>query len=220
MTKESKEGGQSFEDWKRQKEEEERKRLARRPRRAKGTANRKMQDVVTRAQARKKDSETTSATIRHLQPNDWEMLHDLKIKSLDKEPIAFEDYESGMARYLSRTEEEWRKWLSNPNRVAVFAETEGEHVGMVSALVGDNTAYVQHMYVEESQRGKRISRDLLNTLLTESASKGAKRATLGVLETQAAAIELYKSFGFSITATHEVTRSGKIYNEILMEKVL
>lgn len=93
MTKESKEGGQSFEDWKRQKEEEERKRLARRPRRAKGAANRKMQDVVTRAQARKKDSiETVQLANGKVEAKPLVLVTMLSLESLlESNPIAFHE---------------------------------------------------------------------------------------------------------------------------------
>ena len=95
---------------------------------------------------KKESSPKSPVRLVKLSPDQWEELRDFKISSLQQEPIAFEDFESGMTRYQSRTEEEWRNWLTNRNRVALFAMDNGRPVGMVSALVGENTAYFQHMY--------------------------------------------------------------------------
>lgn len=158
--------------------------------------------------------------IIQLKPECWEILKDLKLRSVAEEPIAFADFERLIKSYISRTNENWQEWLNSQSRISVFATKGDDVVGMVSAVLGKNTAYVQHMYVEIESRGRGISRQLLENLLDNLKSRGMRRATLGVLEPQAPAINLYRSLGFLTKATVVVSRGNQQYHEFLMEKIL
>lgn len=158
--------------------------------------------------------------IVQLKPACWEILKDLKLRSVAEEPVAFSEFDTLVQDYIERTDDEWKEWLENKNRISVFAKDGDRVVGMVSALLGDNTAYVQHMYVENESRGIGIGKNLLGSLLDKAKEKGMKKATLAVLETQTTAISLYGSLGFKTTARHEVLRNDMLFEEILMEKEL
>ena len=56
--------------------------------------------------------------IVHLLPDQWEILGGLKLRSLDQEPIAFADEAEERAKYLARSQEEWREILSGKCQVA------------------------------------------------------------------------------------------------------
>lgn len=162
--------------------------------------------------------------IVHLDPDSWQILRDLKIKSLLEEPIAFENQEPGLERYRSRTEEEWRKKLDEnaSNTVSVFAQDGIRFVGMVSGVIrpSGETATVQHMYVDPEYRGQKISKKLLETLLGKLKEKGVKTALLAVVEGQDPAMALYKNLDFKETGRVQAWRGDSRVTEIEMEKAL
>jgi len=51
---------------------------------------------------------SSQVQIVHLTPDQWTILRDLKLRSLDQEPIVFADAADERAKYLARSEEEWR----------------------------------------------------------------------------------------------------------------
>lgn len=157
-----------------------------------------------------------------LSPDDWYVLRDLKLRSLEQEPIAFEDYEQGKKRYLRRSEEEWRLRMTEDPRdgVTLYAQEGDEYVGMVNALRLDETsAIVQHMYVDSrGHRGKGIGRQLLTQLIDEIGKMGdIEKVYLAVVETQTAARNLYESIGFYEKRRGRAKRGKEIFGEIDME---
>lgn len=167
--------------------------------------------------------------IIELSPNDWRLFRDLKIRSLEEEPIAFEDPGEGKEKYRQRTETEWRDILSGKmsgdragESVQVFAKSDQEIVGMVSAIIPESKqerkTTIQHMYVSGDFRGQSIGRQLLQGLIERLKRKeGLIKIELQVVVTQTTAIELYKSLGFVEIGRTEVERSGQRYSEIEME---
>lgn len=168
-------------------------------------------------------------------PDDWAALRDLKLKSLEQEPIAFEDVEQGKEKYTARAEEEWREILSGHMSggragevLNMFAkdESDNKYAGMVSAIIPENSkvATVQHMYVDkEGYRGQGIGKQLLQALIEKIRSKGnVEKIELQVVATQEAAIGLYISLGFKEVGKVEggVQRGDEHYEEIEMELIL
>lgn len=164
----------------------------------------------------------SNVKIVQLKPDDWEVLRDLKLKSLGQEPIAFEDQEEGMARYTTRTEAEWRNKLDEEasSTISVFAEDNGKYVGMVNGVIDVRwkKAQVQHMYVDPEYRGQKIGRFLLEDLIQRMRDRGGiEKVELTVLETQKPARRLYSSLGFKETDRHRELRGNETYTEIVME---
>ena len=167
--------------------------------------------------------------IVELSPDEWQLFRNLKIRSLEKEPVAFEDPEEGREKYLQRSESEWRDILSGKmsggragESMQVFAKSGQEVVGMASAIIPaarqEKTATVQHMYVDGSYRGQSIGRQLLLNLVEKLKSRDdLKKIELQVVVSQIPAIELYKSLGFIEVGRREVSRHGQTYEEIEME---
>jgi len=171
---------------------------------------------------------TSSVQIVSLTPDQWTVLRDLKLHSLDQEPIAFADVAEERVKYLERSEEEWRTILSgnmsggrSGETIMRFAQSGDQFIGMVSAIIpeGQTTATVQHMYVDsEGYRGRGIGKHLLLSLLQElRGHQNIKKAELEVVTTQTPARELYKSVGFKEKGLVETTRSGITYHEMKME---
>ena len=145
-------------------------------------------------------------------PDDWTILRDFKINSLEVEPVAFENPDVAIERYKQRPEAEWRYILSggmsggrSGESVVFFAQEGGVPIGMISAIIpeGKNTALIQHTYVQKEHRSKGAGKQLLAKLLEYLKSKGAKKATLDVVETQGAAIHIYEKLGLKKTGINE-----------------
>lgn len=163
-------------------------------------------------------------------PDQWTILRDLKLRSLDQEPIAFANVEQERAKYLARTEDEWRAILSGKmsggkagETIMFFAQDNSRYVGMVSAIVpeGQTTATVQHMFVDsEGYRGLGIGKQLLAALLSKLKNRGdLKKAKLSVVATQIPARNLYESVGFKEVKILQgsATRGKESFDEIEME---
>jgi ribosomal protein S18 acetylase RimI-like enzyme len=168
--------------------------------------------------------------IGQILPDQWTVLRDLKLRSLDQEPIAFADAEQERAKYLSRTEEEWRAILSGKmsggkagETVMFFARDNSHYVGMVSAIIpeGQTAATIQHMYVDnEGYRGLGVGKQLLTALLQKLKDRGDLRKTeLSVVSTQVPARKLYESIGFKEVKTLQAsaTRGDDFFDEVEME---
>lgn len=161
--------------------------------------------------------------IVQLSPENWSVLRELEIRSLEQESIAFEDQELGMKRNLSRTPEFWKSRLdenTSPN-ISVFAKDGDQFIGMVSAVIYKNYGYalIRHLYVDkQGHRGLGIGRNLLESLLAKlRATQDIWKAKLFVVETQDAARSLYESLGFRETGRHQAKRGNEVYTEIEME---
>lgn len=175
-------------------------------------------------------NEKADIKIVELAPDDWQKLKDLKLSSLEQEPIAFEDQEMGKERYLTRPEEEWRKILSGKligkegDYINIFAKSKDWIVGMVAAVVPEEQdtekkiATIHHMYVERGRRRGKIGKELLQTLLNKLKQRGdIEKAELIVVATQIPAFEMYKSLGFQETGRKMTKRGKDEYEEIEME---
>ena len=161
--------------------------------------------------------------IVQLGQNDWEILRELKLRSLGQEPIAFEDQETGLKRYSARSEEEWRRKLDEEasSTISLFADDNGRYIGTVNAILelDEKKALVQHMYVDpEGNRGKGIGRKLLTTLIDKLKERvDIEKAELAVVETQRPARLLYESLGFKEIRRVRTRRGNEIFTEIEME---
>lgn len=168
--------------------------------------------------------------IVQLDPNEWEVLKELKLRALEQEPIAFEDIESAIPKYINRSEAEWRMIIKGePTDLRPFETTqffarinEWQYIGMVSSIIpnpGQRVATVQQMFVDRDYRGQGVGKTLLLTLLDALRSKSVTNAHLTVVSTQVAAIGLYESVGFKKIEETDVTfvRSGQTYNRFKMQ---
>lgn len=96
------------------------------------------------------------------------------------------------------TERDYRETLALPYAVYYAAEdTEtSEVIGICGVRLVLDEGQISNVAVLPAYRGKHVAHAMLETLLAESRERGAENFTLEVRAGNAAAIALYRSFGF------------------------
>ncbi|NTU73113.1 GNAT family N-acetyltransferase [Candidatus Roizmanbacteria bacterium] len=167
-------------------------------------------------------------TIQILQAKDVsvEDYRRLRLEALREEPQAFGSTHSDQ---INLPIEEWQKWLDKyveeKNNWMVFAAVDTQLAGMVGAyqtdeMIENQSVQIIAMYVPQPARGKGVSKLLMRTLLEKLKKAGIKEAVLDVNVDQTTAVNLYKSFGFTIVDTVTLTLGdGKEHQVHLMKKV-
>jgi ribosomal protein S18 acetylase RimI-like enzyme len=166
--------------------------------------------------------DSPNVEIVELPDEKWREYRTLRLTALRTDPLAYSSTYDASAGY---PDEYWRARLANPGSVILFAECDGRLVGMAAAILGvegdQATAQIVGVFVEPAQRGRRIGRLLLETLLGRLRERAEiTRVRLGVPETQAAAIALYRSRGFVETGrlAGEIRAGERVYDELVMER--
>ncbi|HJP82747.1 MAG TPA: GNAT family N-acetyltransferase [Fimbriimonadaceae bacterium] len=153
-----------------------------------------------------------------ISPERWQEYRSIRLEALKTDPDAFG---ATLKATLQRPDEWWANVLqiakSDPDKTVVFAEVEGELVGMAGAYPEDEDGCVDvvGMFVRPDQRGKGIGRALLQAVVDEVQ---ADTIRLCVNASMPAAVALYRSFGFETLSECMGTRSdGSTFPQIFME---
>ena len=164
--------------------------------------------------------------ITKLTGTEWQEYRNLRLRALKEDPQAFgTNYKTS----LEYTEEEWKRRLDNASKGEtnwlLFAKDNDKLVGMVGAYLEKevkDTATIISVYVPNEERGKGISKKLMEHLLNELSHKTfLKKVKLTVNKNQASAVGLYKKFGFLETGTQRFKMGdGKFATESIMEREL
>jgi GNAT superfamily N-acetyltransferase len=145
--------------------------------------------------------------VRPVTPDEWRVLREVRLAALLDAPEAFY---STYEHTLTRTEEDWRSWIS---RARLFlAWLGGEAVGMVG--VGPTTAETASdlvaMWVAPAVRGTGVADDLVQAAIAEAWAQGCTSLGLEVADGNVKAAHLYARHGFiptrEPTAMHSATR--------------
>lgn len=91
--------------------------------------------------------------------------------------------------------------LAQPTRQYVVAESAGELVGYAGVYVLPPDADVQTIAVSPRGQGRGVGRRLLDDLITRAKAAGCTHLILEVRSDNAAAIGMYRSFGFEQIST-------------------
>lgn|SRR3989338_5635000 len=155
-----------------------------------------------------------------LTPTRWEEYKKLRLRSRDTNPEA---WRSSIHTEPEMDESYWRKYLEDPNSKMFAVEVAGSIVGMAGlSKQADGSFRIKRVYTAPEMRGKGFGKLLLEKVLEEARSLGAKSIHLGVTgdtEEQRGAVGLYTSLGFTQTHTEEYTMGdGKVHKNIEMEK--
>lgn len=162
---------------------------------------------MTESSDKDKEEKNLPIDIVELPSDQWQSFQDLKLQSLEEEPIAFADKDLTSKKWRDRSEEEWKEILEGKisggrlgESINLFAKHSADLVGMVSAIILESeeqkVARVQSMYVQKGFRGLGIGRKLLDDLLERLREKEINKIELNVVSTQKVAISLYESLGF------------------------
>lgn len=126
--------------------------------------------------------------IRRALPTDLPAIYDGELDYIRQiEPQQETTWRNGMRFHLSQ-------WTSDLDRMFV-AEHEGAQTGYCFWETHGDDAVLASIYVLPSQRGKGLGRQLLGAYVSDAASKGFRRLTLGVKPDNPAR-HLYESAGF------------------------
>jgi ribosomal protein S18 acetylase RimI-like enzyme len=162
--------------------------------------------------------------IARLDPDEWRELKTIRLEALLREPAAFS---SSYAESVTRSDEDWRQRLANPESVTLIARTKDGPIGMAGAIFGAggerHVSMIFGMYVTAACRGRGVGRMLLSALFGEAAARPEiTTVRLWVTPTQHAARRLYASLGFQeVKNPDRGTLDGPgAHEEIMLERAM
>jgi ribosomal protein S18 acetylase RimI-like enzyme len=133
--------------------------------------------------------------IRRLGPGDWELLRDVRLRSLADAPEAFgstQERESGF------DEAEWRsRAASNSWFIAI---DDGEPLGIVAGYQDPDAPVEQRhlvaMWIAPTARGRGVAPKLIDAVVDSARDDGSTEVTLGVADGNERARAVYLKYGF------------------------
>ena len=134
--------------------------------------------------------------VRRLGPDDWEILREIRLRSLTDSPDAFG---STLEREEPFTETDWRTRLSGP---VVVVEDPGP-VAVGGTFDHDGVPHVWGMWTDPAHRRRGHARAVLDALLPTG-----QRAQLDVNVANPGARAVYERYGFVGTGQLEPLRPG------------
>lgn len=109
--------------------------------------------------------------------------------------LHFQDYERELA--------EVQTMYAPPHGALLIAEQDGVAIGCVAVRRFDEErCEMKRLYVPDSARGQGIGRALVKAVIDEGRVLGYRTMLLDTVDSMAAAIALYRSFGFRETAPY------------------
>jgi GNAT superfamily N-acetyltransferase len=141
-------------------------------------------------------------TVRSLGAPDWELLREVRLRSLADAPAAFG---STYARELEFDEAEWRRRATTS---AWFLAGDDEvPLGIVAGRADpkwpSQCRSLVAMWVTAEARGSRVAADLIDAVAVWARTDGATELILGVVDNNGRARALYEKCGFLATGEQE-----------------
>ncbi|CAM3389334.1 GNAT family N-acetyltransferase [Nocardioides dubius] len=137
--------------------------------------------------------------LRVVDAADWQIWRGLRLAALAEAPGAFG---ATLAEWqgVGDREDRWRARLSIPGGRDLIALLDGQPVAMASGVPGEaaGTTEVISMWVSPLARGRGVSGRLLDALGSWSIGEGAHTLVLAVRVDNTAAINAYRSAGFTV----------------------
>ncbi len=129
---------------------------------------------------------------------DWELIRDVRLRSLEDSPEAFT---SNYAREAAFDEITWRDRASTCRWFVAFdgSQSVGVAGGLLAVPEQPGTRELVGMWVAPTHRGRGIARLLLDAVGRWASSDGASLLTLGVRESNRRAQAAYLSMGLQST---------------------
>jgi ribosomal protein S18 acetylase RimI-like enzyme len=155
-------------------------------------------------------------TVRRLDPGEWELLRELRLRALRDAPDAFSPRAEDVERESDGYWQQAAKSSGGDRVDLLVAEVDGRGVGLASATRVGDVGYIGAMWVDPAARGGGIGRRLLEAARDALVARGCRRLELTVTETNAAAIALYESFGFELTGDWKPLRDGSPLRNLRM----
>lgn len=152
--------------------------------------------------------------IRKLTEEDADKYREIRLKGLETDPQGFG---SNIEEESQKDDEFWKRRLGNPERSFYVAEEGDKFVSTAASRKLDQDNYIiMAVYTLPEFRGKNLSTQLINQLISDAKQKGVKKMSLHVKIDNENAIKVYEKIGFKITEVYE--QDGKITDSYTMEK--
>jgi ribosomal protein S18 acetylase RimI-like enzyme len=151
--------------------------------------------------------------VREAEPDEWELLRDVRLAALSQAPQAFG---SSYAREAPFTEEQWRGRLRSDSSVTFFAEAADRLglAGLAGVYVRDGAADLVSMWVRPSARGLGVGQALVAAAADWAKAREHDALYLWVAEANTAARGLYERCGFTVTGQRQPLPSDRSVPEI------
>ena len=158
--------------------------------------------------------------VREAEPDEWELLRDVRLAALREAPYAFG---STYAREAAFTEEQWRGRLAS--RSVTFFAFAGEPAnakpaGLAGVFEEDGVPEVVSMWVSPAARGHGVGEALVTAAAGWAKARDHDTVYLWVTETNAPARKLYERLGFAPTGERQPLPSDPSLDEIRMRRLL
>ena len=152
------------------------------------------------------------------------LLRDLRLRALADAPDAFgTTLAEAAARPVTYWSERAAATAAGSDEATFLARGYERWIGMVAGVreAGEPaTVVIVSMWVDPAYRDRGIGRALLDAVTGWARAHGAVRAVLSVVETNAAAVALYRRTGFEPTDRREPLRSNTSLHLIEMVRTL
>ena len=159
----------------------------------------------------------TGHVVRRLQPDEWQVLRDIRLTALADSPSAFA---STLAREQAFTEEDWRSRIANGCSVVAADSADGRPVGLAGGYLHDGVPELIAMWVHPASRGGGAAEQLVEAVAAWALEQDAARLTLWVVEGNAVAERLYRRLGFAHTGAAHPVPGNPSLTEVEMERLL
>jgi ribosomal protein S18 acetylase RimI-like enzyme len=152
--------------------------------------------------------------IRRAELADWEVVRDIRLRSLREEPDAYaSDYETE-ARFEPDV---WKQRIDTASSYLAFND-DHDLVGIATGLeTGDGDTYVVGMYVAPEARRLGCSHQLLDAITDLAVRRHGRRLILEVAESNIRAARAYRSYGFVETGRRRALDRNPSITEIELE---
>ena len=136
--------------------------------------------------------------IRRIEPEDWKLLREVRLRALREDPDAFLATHAQEAAFADA---QWQARAAQSNGASFVVEgTEGGD-GLATGLVGTDpeTVVLVGMWVAPARRGDGTAGELVERVVEWARTRGAKRVCLSVEGNNDRAARLYERCGFEET---------------------
>lgn len=158
--------------------------------------------------------------VRRLQPEEWQVLRDIRLVALADSPSAFA---STLAREQAFTEDDWRRRLTSGCSVVALdggSPEPGAAVGLAGGYLHDGVPELIAMWVHPGWRGSGAADQLVEEVAAWAREQEAARLTLWVVEGNAVAERVYRRLGFAHTGAAQPVPGNPSLTEVEMERLL
>lgn len=132
--------------------------------------------------------------IRRVQPQDWQLLRDVRLRALRQDPAAFLATHAQESAYPDTT---WQERAAHPGNASFVALGANGAEGLVTGLGNGAAAVLVGMWVAPALRGTEVARDLVAEVVGWARSSGRERVVLSVEGENDRAARFYERCGFT-----------------------